>query len=367
MREYASSIPKRIDVPTGLVLEQLCRWSMSINPDRPARHTIFDLAKVEHVPPFGMLFTAACIRRYKRSAFAQFYPTAGGLSPKSTAAMLSEIATDGHPTCRCVCNARNHYASHMGFWQSLGETLGKSPGEASGSSRYLPVTRVRRTEVVAAATQRHREPGDIIYDDADRLAEILCQQAGNSLENTLSYSIRELFRNVWEHSGSHDLWYAAQYWPTKEYVEIAVLDEGVGVMTSLRENPENRVDNELQAIVMATRRGVSGSKPRPTLRTVSGEAAESRWINSGWGLFVLRELARKAGSLLIVSNNSVVLFVDDSVRSFDCSFAGTAVRLVLRPSKLKDLLQTILRDSTADVPPSRLTPSMLARIRNSHF
>lgn len=345
---------KRIDVPTGLVLEQLLPWSIRLDADRPARHTVFDLAKVGHAPPFGMLFTAACIRRYKRTVFRLHYP------PSDPRALLL-----GVPTCECVCNRRNYYLAHMGFWRSIGEDFGNHPGEAAGNTRYLPITRVLRSDVVATASRLSREPGDVICDSTDRLAEVLVQDRGDALELTLAYAMRELFRNVFEHSRAEDLWYSAQFWPTKNRVEIAVVDEGIGILESLRRNPDLNVDNELRAVILATQRGVSGATPLPAPRSIGGELAESRWVNSGWGLFVLRELARAAGSLLVVSNTSAVLFKQDSIHSFECDFRGTAVRLVLKPGSLENLLQQILEKSTSDQPPSRLTPSMLARLRNS--
>lgn len=306
------------------------------------------MSEIEHAPPFGLLFCAACIRRYRKNVFEDYWQP--GTYEKNI-----EIRP----------NLNNSYLSHMGFWRSIGHPLGKEPGEAFGSSRYLPISQLNQNDLMRAAATKSLEIGDAICNEADRLAEVLTQEIGQEVETTISYSLRELFRNVFEHGQTQTMWYCAQFWPSRDTVEIAVLDEGCGIRASLVRNPVHNPGSEERAIILATERGVSGSVPRPTLRSISGEVSESRWVNSGWGLFVLRRLAEEAGSLLIASNEVAVSFSQSGIRSFRLNHSGVAIRLILKPSLLDNLLRRILDMSIANDPPSRLTPSMLARIKNS--
>jgi nitrate/nitrite-specific signal transduction histidine kinase len=51
------------------------------------------------------------------------------------------------------------------------------------------------------------------------------------------YSLAEILRNFLEHSQAQELWYAAQYWQSRNWVELATLDEGIGIRRSLARKP----------------------------------------------------------------------------------------------------------------------------------
>lgn len=354
---------KRISVPNSLDWTTLAKWSIALSSDRLARDLLLDMSTVQHAPPHGMLLAASCIRRLKRRHLATDYSE----NPLLARLTLPDRIGIAQPPVRHEINRNNTYLAHMGFWQAIGEDYGKQPGEAAGSERYLPITMLSCQQLRQEAWSRSVEVGDVIVNRAERLAEILAQGAHACVETTLQYAIRELLRNIIEHSRSTQLWYSAQFWPTKDLVEVAVLDEGIGVLEALTNNPENRVSTEASAIALATERGVTGTRPKPALRTIGGESCESRYENSGWGLFVLRRLAEAAGSLLIVSNNAGIRFTGGLREYRECAIGGVCVSLRLKPSRIDSLLSRILDESTKNDPPSRLTPSMLARIQTSYL
>jgi DEAD/DEAH box helicase domain-containing protein len=73
----------------------------------------------------------------------------------------------------------------------------------------------------------------------------------------LTYSIREIVRNVIEHSESETYTVSAQYWPSQSSAEFAVADAGCGVLSSLSHNPKLEVENDLDALKLAMLPGIS--------------------------------------------------------------------------------------------------------------
>lgn len=71
-----------------------------------------------------------------------------------------------------------------------------------------------------------------------RLAYLITRQTRGDLFYTVKYCLREILRNVAEHSQSDHFLVMAQYWPEKCQVEIAVLDRGIGLRAVFVRKPE---------------------------------------------------------------------------------------------------------------------------------
>lgn len=76
------------------------------------------------------------------------------------------------------------------------------------------------------------------------MAAMLCGSDSGAVFDTLTYSVRELMRNVVEHSEAKQFGICAQYWPTKGRVEVAILDRGIGLRESLKNNPHLDVTDD---------------------------------------------------------------------------------------------------------------------------
>lgn len=156
-------------------------------------------------------------------------------------------------------NYKDHtYAAHMGFFQAFGLTHGNTPGQASGSSTYIPLTLLNVAAIQQEAAQRSVNPGDIIEEKASQIAQLLIRQPEGNLVDTLTFSIREIMRNVVEHSGSEFIEYCGQYWPSQNMVEVAILDVGHGVRFGLRNNPYLNIASDRDALHLALLPGISG-------------------------------------------------------------------------------------------------------------
>ena len=89
------------------------------------------------------------------------------------------------------------YACHMGFFQAAGFAQGKAPGEASGSTSYIPLTKIDIAELTHNAFEKGdlADQGDIIELEAKRLSRVL-SQGEVEFEKLLQYLLREAIRNI---------------------------------------------------------------------------------------------------------------------------------------------------------------------------
>lgn len=197
-----------------------------------------------------------------------------------------------------------------------------------------------------------------------RLATLLTRQDSGAVYETLSYSLREVFRNVLEHSRAEAIWYAAQHWPETSKVELCILDEGIGIAQSLRRNPHLAIHTDQDALDLALLPGISGVAFR-------GGPKQRRdpWANSGYGLFMTSQLCRRGGSFVVLSGNSGVSITEAGKERLDCVFGGTAIRLQLQTDRIGELSASLegLRDLGATIAAdlrqeANITASMSSRM-----
>lgn len=198
----------------------------------------FDVSKINNDEPLPMLLTSSAIRQFCSDR---------ELSPS-------------HFQLRYTDNSDFQYACHMGFFQSAGFPQGKAPGEAPGSSTYIPLTKLNIVDMQreSFASGQLLERGDLIERKSDKLAQVLAQH-NLELQKLLRYIIREAIRNVPEHADTNEVWVCGQYWHNRDLAEIAILDEGIGVYESLKKNyvHNSYITNNKEALRWAIKPGVS--------------------------------------------------------------------------------------------------------------
>ena len=186
---------------------------------------------------------------------------------------------------------QSSYAAHMGYYQCCGFEVGNPPGKAKGSNTYLPVTILKVEELREQARSTGRDVGDVIEERSQQLARILTQEELGAATEVLAYSLREMIRNVVEHSQSQEVAYCAQYHPLKKQAELAILDTGVGVRATLMQNPHLTVHDDREALNLAVMPGIS-SKMYKGIKKRDYDV----WQNSGYGLFAVSRLCGHEGS-----------------------------------------------------------------------
>lgn len=261
---------------------------------------MFDFGPLSWAEPLGLLYAGGAIRRFliERLNRATFRYSNVGL------------------------NDCHGYCAHVGFFRAFFIKYGNEPGAASGSTTYLPITKVVVADLKAEAHDRGEALSDAVHARGVALARVLAQGRSRELEGALAFSFREIIRNAAEHSDSELLWYCGQYWPTRRIATIAILDEGIGLRESLSANPYLNVEDDKDAIRFALLPGISG-KFFPKSRL-------NRWGNAGYGLFMTSQLARRGGSFVMLSGQQGVSFGSGSLKQyFDSDLNGTALSLTL--------------------------------------
>ena len=306
-------------VPSALDLVSALNFTSMLSNIEESEEYIFDFSNTRTVEPFPMLLVSSQINRM----------------------------ADRLPNSRMVFSNYKHmtYAGHMGFFKAFGLDFGKLPGEAKGSSRYLPLTIFDCNTLIQQAAGKGNEVGDEVEEYSKRLAKILCSEDG-AVYDTLAYSLRELMRNAVEHSNAKQFGVCAQYWPSKNKVEVAIFDRGIGLQASLRHNPHLDVSDDKRAVNYALMPAVSGKAFKGSRKQ------RGSWANSGFGLYMTSRICRNGGTFFVASGKTGMLITQKSEgkRYYPCNFEGTAVRMVVRTNQiaeLRDALETYRNEGYA--------------------
>ena len=266
-----------------------------------------DFSLMGRIEPFTMVYVAKMIRDYNRQNFNTIY---------------------------CQGFEDKEYASNMAFFRAFGLRHGREPNCVDGNERFVPFTILRMQTIKDEASREWEVEQEIIEKRAEHLAKILAQEETSNLVDALTFSIREIMRNVFEHSESKSIEYCAQYWPTYHKVEIAILDNGIGLKESISSNPYIEVESDSDAIQQALMPAIS-SKNYKGARINKSDP----WHNSGFGLYMINRICRLGGSFLICSGNHGIKLDENGKEHIELGHTckGTAVRMILNTSKLTQL------------------------------
>lgn len=226
------------------------------------------------------------------------------------------------------------YAANMGFFRAFGLKHGREPNATTGNSSFVPFSIIRVQTISDEAKKSWLPAQDIIENRSAQLAKILSREDDGNLVDALTFSIREIMRNVIEHSQSKTIEYCAQFWPAYNKVEISISDNGIGLKNSLKNNPYIQVDCDSDAIQQALMPAISSKNFKGAFID-----RDDPWHNSGFGLYMISRICRLGGSFLICSGDHGILLNDEGKNHLflghNCT--GTVVRMVLNTSRLTKL------------------------------
>ncbi len=225
----------------------------------------------------------------------------------------------------------NSYLAHVGFFQHAGIDVGNWPGGDTGSSAYIPITEINIEKLRSERGDGTTPIGKLVQGESDRLAEIITQSHKGKDTRPVSYCLREVIRNAFEHGSTK-----AQRYSNR--IELSIVDCGQGVRRSLGQR--FILSSDVEALQLAIKPGVSGAEP--LARDETGE-----WANSGFGLYVLSEVGKSTGGFMICSGSGALRFSTKSEWVADYKFPGTAVRLTISkpPGKnFEDLINQIIAE-----------------------
>lgn len=292
----------RVDFPISMALPELFHFVRELDFYSQHDRVIIELPERIFMPPFAQVLLASKIKYMRQRC----------------------------PDLSIIFNGWENYGylSHMGFFDMCGFEHGRKVGEAAGSTNYLPITEVHRASFYETKLDEYEELPDLIQRHVDRISEILARDrsANTNMFDILSYSIREMFRNVFEHGETDRLYFCAQYWPRSNKVEFAVSDFGVGIRQALGNNPNFRFKTDKEALEYSLLPSVSGRTHEPR--------RSENWFNSGYGLYMTNRLARNGGNFVIASGSDAIHLSRRSKHNYLTSFPGTAIRVNLNVDEI---------------------------------
>lgn len=287
----------RVHVPGARDKTAIARFSAQIAAMDHHPNVEFSFRNVDFVTPGWMLLVVRALRSFREDR--------PGTHCKVVDATTSAMT----------------YAGHAGFFDALGLKWGRPIGEAQDSSTFLPITS-RKIQDLFTNQPMFRAAGDIIQEDAENLSAILAQSREGILFDTLSYAIREIIRNVVEHSQADEFLIAAQCWPVSGVAEISIADAGIGIAAGLASNGKYSPSDDVEALSLATRPGVSGA--------ILARNSDDAWANSGYGLYMAQGLADGRQGFTLASGTATLTSGDDGQATVEGSIKGTCVALRLR-------------------------------------
>ena len=267
----------------------------------------FDFDKVKNCDPFPMLMVSNAIRHKLEK-------------------------NQSHQLAAFNCN--NDYARHMKFYNACGLNLGESVDATRGNSNYSCITKLNIDDLYSESQENLDYIQETLEKRAKAMASVLCRD-NKEFQKWMTFVIRELLRNIPEHSKSKTIWYCAQYWPSFDLVELAILDEGIGISNSLKDSYEfsSLYKNDYEALQLALEPGVSG-----TFSSLRRSIGTGDWVNSGYGLYMVSQMCVELGaSFIIASGDSAIRMKKKSenimVTRYDTFIEGTAIQIRICPSK----------------------------------
>lgn len=154
---------------------------------------------------------------------------------------------------------------------------------------------------------------------------------GIKYKNFCAYLMREVIRNVVEHSGSKDF-IVSLYSNELSDFGFEVIDEGIGIKKSLNTNPTYSVKDDKTALAFAVRPGITRSWKRDPSRP-------EVWQNSGFGLYMVSNIINDVrGKFELESGNSRIVVKNGMKEYQNGKIKGTRVSVVFN---VKEEIDTV--------------------------
>ncbi len=301
-----------IKFPNSCVAEDVFRFCSEMSANLGSATVCIDFSNMGRIEPFTMVYVAKQIRDFIKS------------SP----------GTD----VLCINYEDKQYAANMAFFRAFGLKHGKEPNCGGGNDNFVPFTILRVKSVIDEAHSEYELEQDTIERKANQLSNILSREQNGDLVDALTFSIREILRNVLEHSRSKSMEYCAQYWPAHNKVEIAVADNGIGLLASLSANPYMQAKSHSDAIQQALMPAISAKNYKGARVDRSNP-----WHNTGFGLYMINRICRRGGSFLICSGDHAIKLNGEGKHHIELGHNcnGTVVRMVLNTCHLTNLAEML--------------------------
>lgn len=295
-----------------LTLSILNEFNLLLQQNLTNKKTLIDLEGVDFYDPQTILCLAVILREFIRNR-----------EDDETHILIDEKSNSVG------------YLAHIGFFDFIGGNFGNKVGQVKAGESYVPIKKIDKNELLKESFDTGKSLQDLIQEEAAHVARVL---VGNNFNKqvylTIAYSIRETIRNALEHSESDTCYICAQRWKNNR-AQIAVVDEGIGILASLKSaNIEVNKNNFLSVALEA---GLS--------RTLNLDEDKNIHGNSGFGLYVLQHLAKNFGRMTISSSGKTIIIKNKQPQNIEREngFKGTCVSIEfsMYPNDVEDVIAMI--------------------------
>ena len=220
--------------------------------------------------------------------------------------------------------------AQRGSWELLGRLIAEQEAKLEGFAEADVVElrsrgkRLGDIAVIESAAEAHVGRALRGHEQMFALTEA-CGLEEQHSSAAIHVCLAELAENVLFHSDApYGGFAAAQGWSSRSEVEVAIVDRGVGVRSSLTKNPDYAdIRHDVDAIEKALEPMVTATPNR----------------NTGLGLSLTRFLLRRNGGLLMVRSGKGAVYAGstESREKCDSPFPGTIVTLTARTDASLDI------------------------------
>lgn len=206
------------------------------------------------------------------------------------------------------------YLETVGFLEFI-KTSDLSWRKVNTSKTYIPLSVIdfyeikQRKREYYTEFREHKPLQEFIQEIANNYSEWIFDR----VESTISYCIREIVRNSLEHSGAKYCSIFGQIFRTADRIEFCIADSGKGIFNSLAEKYDLSSTDE--ALRYSIKPGISAESVQN-----AGE-----YSNSGFGLYVLSEIAKLYGYMIIGSSDKALVIKENEIKVEDHYYPGTFV------------------------------------------
>lgn len=224
-------------------------------------------------------------------------------------ALVEEVIRTKPVVIHFLSRSLTSYLARMDFFKDLdieGVDLSGIGNRQNRSASLLEITKVtehHQAEVVASRLATALT-GRLTQSPQDAPAsEMTGRNEFDSYRAPIEYALKELLENSLTHARREGrinaaVWVACQFYPKLNLVRMAIVDNGCGILATLREHPELVERTHKRAIEAALKPRISCN--RGAMARVFGVE------NQGIGLTTTAEIARVAGGgILLATGNAV--------------------------------------------------------------
>jgi hypothetical protein len=255
--------------------------------------------RTEFVEPYSALLTATSIRSFVKKRLQDGRYEMYLVPPQQSGSVAN-------------------YLAKIGFFQFIRIDRGAQPDRfVTSDGCFTSILYLTRDDLESANEAMQARLDAVAHDLANQLLPATNVNS-DLLAEAFAYCLREAIRNSFEHGRAKFVFFLAQAYKDNT-VEFALLDEGIGIASSLGKVFIGREARDLLELSL-----------KPGITEYIGPETEDKWQNSGFGLYVLSELAKHYGAFSIASNDWQISYYGKSKKINPVTIPGTALRLRLK-------------------------------------